>query len=47
MVPDPADKKLLMDIIGTEKKWIAPKTGAKGPAAYHRRGKKERAEAVQ
>jgi benzoyl-CoA 2,3-dioxygenase component B len=30
-MPTPADKKLLMDIIGTEKKWIAPKAGAKDP----------------
>src|SRR5712672_3428700 len=30
-LPTTADKKLLMDIIGTEKKWIAPKTGAKDP----------------
>ena len=30
-MPTPADKKLLMDIIGSEKKWIAPKTGAKDP----------------
>jgi benzoyl-CoA 2,3-dioxygenase component B len=30
-LPTPADKKLLMDIIGAEKKWIAPKTGAKDP----------------
>src|SRR5260221_632951 len=30
-LPTPADKKLLLDIIGSEKKWIAPKTGAKDP----------------
>jgi hypothetical protein len=30
-MPTPADKKLLMDIIGAEKKWIAPKAGAKDP----------------
>jgi hypothetical protein len=30
-LPTAADKKLLMDIIGSEKKWIAPKTGAKDP----------------
>jgi benzoyl-CoA 2,3-dioxygenase component B len=30
-MPSAADKKLLMDIIGSEKKWIAPRTGAKDP----------------
>src|SRR5215469_841745 len=30
-LPTPADKKPLLDIIGSEKKWIAPKTGAKDP----------------
>jgi len=30
-MPTAADKKLLMDIIGTEKKWIAPRAGAKDP----------------
>jgi benzoyl-CoA 2,3-dioxygenase component B len=30
-MPTAADKKLLMDIITSEKKWIAPRTGAKDP----------------
>ena len=30
-LPNAADKKLLMDIIGAEKNWIAPKAGAKDP----------------
>ncbi len=30
-LPLDADKKLLKDIIGAEKKWIAPRTGAKDP----------------
>ena len=30
-MPTPADKKLLMDIIGSEKRWIALRTGAKDP----------------
>src|SRR5258708_6361054 len=30
-LPTEADKKLLKDIIAAEKKWIAPKTGAKDP----------------
>jgi benzoyl-CoA 2,3-dioxygenase component B len=30
-MPSAADKKLLLDIIGTEKKWIAEKTGARDP----------------
>jgi len=30
-MPTASDKKLLMDIIGAEKKWIAPRTGAKDP----------------
>jgi len=30
-LPGPADKKLLLDIIGSEKKWIAPKVGARDP----------------
>ena len=30
-MPSEADKKLLLDIIGTEKKWIAPKEGARDP----------------
>ena len=30
-LPTDADKKLLLEIIGNEKKWIAPKTGAKDP----------------
>jgi hypothetical protein len=32
-MPGPADRKLLLDIIGTEKKWIAEKTGARDPLA--------------
>jgi len=32
-MPSAADKKLLLDIIGTEKKWIAEKTGARDPLA--------------
>ena len=31
--PSADDKKLLLDIIGSEKKWIAPKTGARDPLA--------------
>lgn len=30
-LPTPADKKLLVDIITTEKNWIAPKIGARDP----------------
>jgi hypothetical protein len=30
-MPTAADKKLLKDIIAAEKKWIAPKLGAKDP----------------
>jgi benzoyl-CoA 2,3-dioxygenase component B len=30
-LPGPADKKLLLEIIGNEKKWIAPKVGARDP----------------
>jgi benzoyl-CoA 2,3-dioxygenase component B len=30
-MPSADDKKLLLDIIGSEKKWIAPKTGARDP----------------
>ncbi len=30
-LPTAADKKLLLDIIDTEKKWIAEKTGARDP----------------
>jgi benzoyl-CoA 2,3-epoxidase subunit B len=30
-MPTATDKKLLMDIIGSEKKWIAPRAGAKDP----------------
>jgi len=29
--PSAADKQLLLDIIGSEKKWIAEKTGARDP----------------
>ena len=29
--PNAADKKLLMDIIGSEKKWIAPRLGGRDP----------------
>jgi hypothetical protein len=32
-LPGPADRKLLLDIIETEKKWIAEKTGARDPLA--------------
>src|SRR5690242_7986330 len=32
-MPSAADKKLLLDIIATEKKWIAEKTGARDPLA--------------
>ena len=32
-LPSAEDKKLLLDIIGSEKKWIAPKTGARDPLA--------------
>ncbi|MCI0355729.1 MAG: phenylacetate-CoA oxygenase subunit PaaI [Acidobacteria bacterium] len=30
-LPQPEDKKLLLDILGSEKKWIVPKTGARDP----------------
>jgi len=30
-LPTAEDKKLLLDIIGSEKNWIAPRTGAKDP----------------
>jgi len=30
-MPSPEDKKLLLDIINNEKKWIAEKTGARDP----------------
>jgi hypothetical protein len=30
-LPAAADKKLLLDILGTEKKWIVPKEGARDP----------------
>jgi hypothetical protein len=30
-MPTAADKKLLLEIIATEKRWIAPRTGAKDP----------------
>jgi hypothetical protein len=33
VMPSAADKKLLLDIIDTEKKWIAEKTGARDPLA--------------
>jgi hypothetical protein len=32
-MPGPADRKLLLDIISTEKKWIAEKVGASDPLA--------------
>src|SRR4029077_5956062 len=32
-MPSAADKKLLLDIISNEKKWIAPKEGARDPLA--------------
>jgi benzoyl-CoA 2,3-dioxygenase component B len=32
-LPSAEDKKLLLDIIGSEKKWIAPKEGARDPLA--------------
>ena len=32
-LPSAEDKKLLLDIIGNEKKWIAPKEGARDPLA--------------
>src|SRR5258707_180993 len=32
-MPSADDKKLLLDIIGSEKKWIAPKEGARDPLA--------------
>jgi hypothetical protein len=32
-MPGPSDRKLLFDIIETEKKWIAEKTGARDPLA--------------
>src|SRR6202140_3403280 len=32
-MPGPADRKLLLDIIDTEKKWIAEKAGARDPLA--------------
>ncbi|MGH9532788.1 MAG: Phenylacetic acid catabolic protein, partial [Terriglobales bacterium] len=30
-LPQPEDKKLLLDILASEKKWIVPKTGARDP----------------
>ncbi|MGH8673462.1 MAG: Phenylacetic acid catabolic protein [Burkholderiales bacterium] len=30
-LPQPEDKKLLLDILGSEKKWIVPKAGARDP----------------
>jgi hypothetical protein len=30
-MPSAQDKKLLLDIIANEKKWIAPKEGARDP----------------
>ncbi|MCI0624920.1 MAG: phenylacetate-CoA oxygenase subunit PaaI [Acidobacteria bacterium] len=30
-MPQPEDRKLLLDILGSEKKWIVPKTGARDP----------------
>ena len=30
-MPGPQNRKLLLDIIETEKKWIAEKTGARDP----------------
>jgi hypothetical protein len=32
-LPSAEDKKLLLDIISNEKKWIAPKEGARDPLA--------------
>ena len=32
-MPSAEDKKLLLEIIGTEKKWIAEKSGARDPLA--------------
>ena len=32
-MPSAEDKKLLLDIISSEKKWIAPKEGARDPLA--------------
>ncbi len=32
-LPSPEDKKLLLDILGSEKKWIVPKEGARDPLA--------------
>jgi hypothetical protein len=32
-MPSAADRKLLLDIIETEKKWIAEKVGARDPLA--------------
>jgi benzoyl-CoA 2,3-epoxidase subunit B len=31
VMPQPEDRKLLLDILGNEKNWIAPKTGASDP----------------
>ncbi len=39
-MPSAEDKKLLLDIIDTEKKWIAEKTGARDPLASDRRSAK-------
>ena len=31
VMPQPSDRKLLLDILRNEKNWIAPKTGASDP----------------
>ena len=36
-MPSAEDKKLLLEIIGNEKKWIAEKAGARDPLATNRR----------
>jgi hypothetical protein len=32
-LPGPDDRKLLLDILSTEKKWIVPKEGGRDPLA--------------
>ena len=46
-MPNAADKKLLMDIIGSEKKWIAPRLGGRDPLVTIGEVRKNAINAVQ
>jgi len=46
-MPNADDKKLLMDIIGSEKKWIAPRLGGRDPLVTIGEVRKNAINAVQ